>query len=125
MRLFWDSVHQLKAWMHKCNQTNGELAFWINEYLLHRGQVLMTNLAKIWTMVAQGQDRIGWVESLHGKVSTKIRTIQQAHCVVENTPINGNNWMAQFTGKLMDISHMQWLYWTFTLHHSTKGYLRQ
>ncbi len=33
--------------------------------------------------------------------------------------------MAQFIGKLMDISHLQWLYKNYTLHHSTKGYLRQ
>jgi hypothetical protein len=58
-----------------------QLAFWMNEFLLHRGQVQMTNLVMIWKMavamykVAQGQDRIGWVEFLHGKVSTTIRQI--------------------------------------------------
>ncbi len=33
--------------------------------------------------------------------------------------------MAQFSGKHMDISHLQWLYRNFTLHHRTKEYLRQ
>ncbi len=77
VRLFRDSVYQLKAWMQKHNQTNSKLAFWINEYLLHRGQVQMTNLVIILPMsaamykVTQGQDKIGWVEFLHGKVLTK------------------------------------------------------
>ncbi len=33
--------------------------------------------------------------------------------------------MIQFTRLLIDISHAQWLYKNFTLHHYTKGYLRQ
>jgi hypothetical protein len=113
--------------MHKQNQTNSKLTFWINEYLLHRGQVQMTNLVMIQIMsvamykVVQGQDRIRWVEFLNGKVSTTIRQIQQA----PNTRINHDNWMPQFVGWLMDISHSQWLYRNFTLHHCTKGYLRQ
>ncbi len=48
--------------------------------------------------VAQGQDKIGWVEFLHGKVSTKIRQIQQAHCAIANTWLSSNDWMMQFTG---------------------------
>jgi hypothetical protein len=58
----------------------------------------------LWTMsaamykVAQGQDKIGWVEFLHGKVSTKIRQIQQAHCAIANTWLSSNDWMMQFTG---------------------------
>jgi hypothetical protein len=129
--LFRDSVRQLKMWMHKQHQTDSELAFWINEFLLHRGQVQMTNLVMIQKMsgamykVAQSQDRIRWVEFLHGKVSTTIRQIQQAHCSITNTRINGGNWMTQFVGRLMDISHSQWLYRNFTLHHRKKGYLRQ
>jgi hypothetical protein len=131
MRLFRDVVRQLKVWIHKCNQTDSELAFWINEYLLHRGQVQMTNLVRIRTMSAamyeavQGQDRIGWVEFLGRKVSTKIRAIQQAHCVIANTPLNADNWMVQFNGKLMDTSHLQWLYRNYMLHNCTKGYLQQ
>ena len=33
--------------------------------------------------------------------------------------------MTHFTRQLIDISHAQWLYRNFTLHHYTKGYLRQ
>jgi hypothetical protein len=74
---------------------------------------------------AESQDRIGWVEFLHGKVSTKFRTIQQAHCIMAGTGISGVDWTTHFTRQLIGISHAQWLYRNLTLHHYTKGYLRQ
>jgi hypothetical protein len=33
--------------------------------------------------------------------------------------------MKQFVERLVNISHSQWLYRNFTLHHYAKGYLRQ
>ncbi len=75
--------------------------------------------------VAQSQDAIGWMELLHGKVSTKMCGMQQAHCLLTNINLNGDNWMVELTKKLIDISHLQWLYQNFTLYHLTKGYLRQ
>jgi hypothetical protein len=80
-----------------------KLAFWIREYLLHRGQVQMANLATLRPMsvalreVAMSQDMIGWIELLHGKVSIKFWSIQRAHCVTAGTRISGNDWMTQFT----------------------------
>ncbi len=131
IRLFHDGVRQLSTWMTNQNQTDSKLAFWIREYHLHRGQVQMTNLIMIWPMsaamyeVAQSQDAIGWMEFLHGKISTKMGKMQQAHCLLTNTSLNGDDWMVKLTKKLIDISHSQWLYQNFTLHHYTKGYLRQ
>jgi hypothetical protein len=113
------------------NQTDNKLAFWIREYLLHRGQVQMSNLLMIWPKsaamykVAQSQDAIEWTEFLHGKISTKMREMQQAHCLLTNTSLNGDNWMVELTKKLISSSHSQWLYQNFTLHQYTKGYLRQ
>jgi hypothetical protein len=91
----------------------------------------MTNLIRIWPMsaamykVAHSQDAIGWTEFLHGKVSTKMREMQQAYCLLTNTNLNGDDWMVELTGKLIDITHSQWLYQNVTLHHLTKDYLRQ
>jgi hypothetical protein len=45
VQLFRNGVHKLSSWMRRGNQTDTELAFWIREYLLHRGQVRMINLA--------------------------------------------------------------------------------
>ncbi len=46
--------------------------------------------------VAESQDEIGWVDFLHGKVSTKITQIQNAHCVLMGSSMNGSNWRTQF-----------------------------
>jgi hypothetical protein len=89
----------------------------------------MTNLIMIWSMlaamykVAQSQDTIGWKEFLHGKIWTKRCKMQQAHCLLANTSLNGDDWMIKLTKKLINISHSQWLYQNFTVHHYTKGYL--
>jgi hypothetical protein len=131
IQLFCNGVRQLSTWMTNQNQTDSKLAFWIREYLLHRGQVQMTNLIMIRPMsaamyeIAQSQDAIGWTEFLHGKILTKMREMQQVHCLLTNTSLNGDNWMVKLTKKLIDISHSQWLYQNFTLHHYKKGYLQQ
>ncbi len=123
IRLFQDGVGKLKRWMNKSNQTDLELAFWINQYLLHRGQVRMANLAmlrpisKALQEAAESQDLIGWGEFLHGKVSIKLQKIQEAHCIMFGTKINGADWMVQFARQLVEISHAQWMYRNFTLHH--------
>jgi hypothetical protein len=102
MKLFLDGVRNLMWWMNAHNQTNPELAFWIKEYLLHRGLVGMTNLATLPPMshafqeVAESQDEIGWVKFLHGKVSKKIRTLQGAHCILASTNTHSSDWIRQF-----------------------------
>jgi hypothetical protein len=80
--------------MRTHNRTDPKLAFWINEYLLHRGQELMSNLgemSKAMGEVAASQDKIGLVEFLHGKVSTKITQIQNTHCVLAGSNMNGSD----------------------------------
>jgi hypothetical protein len=91
----------------------------------------MANLAMLRPMsktlqeVAESQDLIGWGEFFHGKVSIKIRKIQEAHCIIAGTRINGADWMTQFVRQLVEISHSQWMYRNFTFHHHAKGYLQQ
>ncbi len=95
--LFRDGVRKLTKWMQRGNQTDTELAFWIREYLLPRGQVRMANLATLRPMlaalreVAESQDIFGWIELLHGKVSTKFWSIQHAHCIMAGTQISGDD----------------------------------
>jgi hypothetical protein len=82
-------------------------------------------MSTTFTEVAEGQDGIGWEEFLHGKVSKMFQKIQDTHCILLGTNVNGGDWMKQFTERLINISHAQWLYQNFTLHHYAKGYLRQ
>jgi hypothetical protein len=53
-------------------------------------------MSKTLQEAAKSQDLIGWDEFLHSKVLIKIRKIQEAHCIIAGTRINGANWMAQF-----------------------------
>jgi hypothetical protein len=69
------------------------------------------------------QDEIGWVEFLHGKVLVAIAKIQEIHCKVSDCRMMGDDWMKHFIGRLLRISHSQWLYCNFTLHDKTRGYL--
>jgi hypothetical protein len=66
--------------------------------------------------------RPDWLgQILHDKILIKIRKIQEAHCIIAGTRINGTNRMAQFVHQLVEISNAQWLYRNFTLHHYAKG----
>jgi hypothetical protein len=37
--------------------------------------------------------------------------------------MTSNDWMKHFIGRLLLISHSQWLYHNFTLHNKSRGYL--
>ncbi len=127
--LFRESVASLVNWMHEHNRTDAELAYWIEKYLIFRGTRTLTRL--VWEQgsnqirdAAASQDEIGWVEFLHGKVSVAIAKIQEIHCKLSDCQMTGDDWMKHFIGRLLRISHSQWLYRNFTLHDKTRGYLR-
>jgi hypothetical protein len=75
--------------MNNRNQTDAELAYWIEKYLIFRGTWPFTSLvnaggsgsSQILTAAAS-QDLIGWTEFLHGKVSKDIGCIQEVHCAL-------------------------------------------
>jgi hypothetical protein len=101
-----------------------ESVYWIEKYLLFRGTRTKSSLVRdlgssqIRGMVAS-QDTIGWVEFLHGKVSVAIAKIQEIHCTLSLYHMTGEDWIKH----LLQVSHSQWLYWNFTLHDKTRGYL--
>jgi hypothetical protein len=128
--LFREGVASLVDWMHRHNRTDAELAYWLEKYLIFRGTRTLTHLvlqhqgSNLFMEAAASQDEIGWVEFLHGKVSVKIANIQEIHCKLSDCRLTGDDWMKHFIGKLLQISHSQWLYRNFTLHDKTRGYLR-
>jgi hypothetical protein len=70
------------------------------------------------------QDSIGWTEFLHGKVSVKIAQMQESYERLASSKQSHRQWMKRLVEHLIPISHSQWLFRNFTLHHKTKGYLR-
>jgi hypothetical protein len=80
--LFKKSISNLVTWMQDHSQTDPELAFWIEKYLLFCGTRSFSSLVgeggpatPLVSTAAASQDHIGWVEFLHRKVSVEIRTI--------------------------------------------------
>ena len=112
------------AWMCQNDHTDTELAYWIKKCLLFRGTrsfaLLVTEggFSSLDVRVAAvGQDRIGWTDFLHGKVSIEIASIQKFHCM--SSPacrLTGNDWMKAIITHLLQMSHSQWIFCNYTLH---------
>ena len=68
---------------------------------------------------------IGWVEFLHGKIPLSLTTFQGNYCTSykSHQGMTGRSWAWVFIYQLLQISHSQWLFRNFTLHHRTQGYL--
>jgi hypothetical protein len=87
-RQFRESVAELQKWMDNTT-THPELAFWIPRYLLARNRVRFVDLpsfapataylsmSSAMRAVAIGQDKIGWVHFLEGKITGHIHAMQQ------------------------------------------------
>jgi hypothetical protein len=38
--------------------------------------------------------------------------------------LNGSNWTKQFIAKILQLTHLQWIYWNISLHEKHQGYLQ-
>ena len=128
VKLFRECVRKLEKWMNRGRQTDPRLATLIKDYLMHRGFETMESLSRRmpheFQVAAASQDSIGWVEFLHGKVAVKLIEIQSRFCCRTSTRTTGRDWSTKLVRQLHEMSHSQWLYRNFTLHHKTIGYLR-
>jgi len=110
--------------MRHNDQTDLELAYWIEKYLLFRGTRSFSSLvtedphtSTDGRVAAVDQDLIGWTEFLHGKVSVEIASIQRFHCMISPSCLfTGEDWMKAFISHLLQISHSQWIFRNYTLH---------
>ena len=71
------------------------------------------------------QDRIGWFELMHGKLAIQLVRIQERYSFINNEGLDGKSWSTNIVKQLLDMSHSQWLYRNFSLHHHTLGYLHR
>jgi hypothetical protein len=88
---------------------------------LHSPSTMMTATIR---EAATSQEAIGWTEFLHGKVSLKIAQMQESYGRLAKCRQLHKQWMKQLVERLILISHSQWLFRNFMLHHKTKGYLQ-
>ena len=61
---------------------------------------------------------------MEGRVSKLFYGIQCVHLSTSHSRINGDDWMKGLIGRLIHISHSQWLFRNFTLHDTQCGYNR-
>ena len=71
--------------------------------------------------VGQEMDSIGWRNLTEGMVSTELKRLQSCYLHACNSTITADTWTKGFIGKLLEISHGQWICRNLTKHHRTKG----
>jgi hypothetical protein len=71
---------------------------------------------------AQAQDRIGWMNTMEGKLSHQWRQLQVEHYKSINSPRSVGKWAAGLVTNLLGITPSQWLHRCAVLHErDTQG----
>jgi hypothetical protein len=121
--LFREEVNKLLAWLQSSHM-DPDLARVLLIYLMNRGAVSMSSidgLPREFLRFALSQDIIGWDNFLLGMVSMYLRPIQYSHLLVSSLMLNVDDWMSQFIGKLLHLTHGQWIYRNISKYHDTLG----
>jgi hypothetical protein len=124
---FHEEVKKLAEWMQS-SHTDPDLARMIPKYLLQRGSVTLSSMAgrsREIMRFASLQDIIGWDNLLLGMVSMHIRPIQYSHLLASASILNVDDWMSQFIGKLLHLTHGQWIYCNISKYHDKLGSIRK
>ena len=129
-RLFRDGATKLRRWMsNQYRKTEPAMATALHDFIRLRGSAQMASLTTrgppILQQAAIVQDKIGWIELMNGKVAIQLVQIQQQYCKEHTAGLDGKSWASNLVRQLWEMSHSQWLYRNFSLHHQTIGYLRK
>ena len=60
---------------------------------------------------------------MEGKISSQFRRIQEFYLVGTSSFMTAELWSKTFVGKILQITHSQWIFRNFMLHNRTLGYL--
>ena len=127
-KLFLDTTDKLETWLNRDEKTEPELVFWIPKYILMRGTRSLLDMGLMspqMRRLARSQDKIGWRNFMEGRISKEFFEIQGIYLVLGCHKLNGEQWVKQFIGKILHITHSQWIFRNFTLHDKQKGWLRR
>jgi len=111
--LFLETTDELEDWLIKHGKTNHEVAFWIPRYILMRGTKHLSEMGCMspqMTTLAKSQDVIGWRNFTEGRISRELLDIQNLHLELGSHRINGEQWVRHFIGKILHITHIQWIF---------------
>ena len=69
-------------------------------------------------------DEIGWRAFTEGRVPKRLQRMQTMHCQLSSCRMTGDDWVKGFIGRVVHLTHSQWIYRNYTLHERSRGYLR-
>ena len=121
--LFNKTITELKEWMDE-NGTHPALTKIVTLYLRERGRRKLSALLNIpaeFAQLCREQDQIGWRQFTEGRISTQFREIQERFLRVRHPRRNVETWLRGFVGKLLAMTHSQWIFRCISKHHRTKG----
>jgi len=129
-KLHREGATKLRRWMTKTNRkTEPTMARVLHDFIRLRNSTSMEELAQQGSPelieAAKMQDRIGWVELMQGKLAVQLVRIQERYSASNNNGLDGKSWSTNIITQLLEMSHSQWLYRNFSLHHHTLGYLHR
>ena len=121
MKLFREQVRSFEEWMHT-HHTDPELVPLVTDYLLGRGStkfIHLSDLPRYFRGLALSQDKIGWRNFTEGKVTKVFRRVQESYLASADTNLSADSWMKGFVGKLLAMTHSQWIFRCISKHHRT------
>ena len=127
-KLLGEMNDSLAAWMHKGGKTDPEIAYWVPKYVQSRGSVRFQDLGSMspsMRLLAKEHDLIGWRNFMEGRMSRSFYIVQMDHLADASGHMNGRDWMKTFIGKVLQMTHSQWIYRNVTLHDKVEGSLRR
>lgn len=125
-RLYRDTVADLQKWLD-ASDTHPELAYWLPKYALLRGTRRLSSfpyLSADMRRAAEGQDKIPWKDFMEGRVATTVFRLQEHHLRGVGSRLTIGDWSKRLIGRLLDVTHAQWIHRNVSLHDEHSGYLR-
>jgi hypothetical protein len=127
-RLLINNVKELEKWMETDNKTDLELIYWIpkSKYILMRNNKQFSQLGHMlqkMRTLTESQDKIGWRKFMEGYISMHFYSIKRFHLLLSSNYLNGADWIRQFINKILQLTHLQWIYKNISLHDKHQGYL--
>jgi hypothetical protein len=113
--------------METDGRTDPELIYWIPKYILMRNDKPFSQLgymSKQMHPLAESQDKIRWRNFTEGYISSHFYNIHRFHLLMSSSYLNSSDWTKQFITKILQLTHLQWIYQNISLHNKHQGYLQ-
>ena len=119
------TVRQLSAWLGD-TMADPAMIDMIKTYLLAQGTKTMSECLPITStdleLLAASQDKLGWDSFLEGRISKLFLQVMKSLLLESRRYLSTERWGQQFIGKLLNITHKQWIFHYSRVHfHKLDG----